>query len=270
MRHMAGTFIALGTSGWIPSERRETMCFAYARGRRLFLFDCGTGARRLGHPELEPTFASAREVFIFLSHYHLDHTMGVIYLPKLLAGKKVTIAGPGKEACGVSVEDALTRLTTFPLFSHPISGFPMDLTLVDLKVGVNAFKGFELRCVAQEHTAPSLGMRLDDDVAYATDTTCSEQTVDLARGAPLLVHECWLDEEDYRAALAEPDARVLREHSHAAGAADIAKRAEVEMLALAHINPNYREGRIRRMERFARNIFPEAFVIRDFEQIEIK
>jgi ribonuclease BN (tRNA processing enzyme) len=267
---MAGTFIALGTMGWIPSERRETMCFAYVRGGRLFVFDCGTGARRLGHPELAPLLSHAGECFIFLSHYHLDHTMGIIYLPKLLAGKKVTIAGPGADVCGVSVQHALTQLTTFPLFSHPIADFPMDLTLVDLKPGDNAFDNFNLRCTAQEHTAPSLGMRLDNDVAYATDTLCQESTVNLARGAPLLVHECWLDHEDYQDALGQDNPRVLREHSHVAGVAEIGKAAGVEKLGLAHINPNYREGRIRRMERFAKDIFPEAFVLRDFERIEIK
>lgn len=270
MRLMSATITVLGTMGWIPSERREGPCIAMVAGETLLLFDCGTGARRLAHQELEPMFDRVKRCWLFLSHYHLDHTIGIIYLPKLLEGKKLTIAGPGEDVCGIGAAAALERITTFPLFALPLSEFPMDVDVVDLHEGHNGFPGFSITAVKQQHTAPSLGMRLDDAFAYVTDTVCSERTVKLARGVPLLAHECWLDEEDYQAALKEDDPRVLREHSHISGVAGIAARAEAGTLGLIHLNPAYREGRLRRMEQFGRTIFENTMVLQDFQQFTLE
>ena len=263
---MGMTFIALGTMGWIPSERRESPCFALVRGRRLFVFDCGTGARRLGNPELAPLFRDIDEYYIFLTHYHLDHSVGIIYLPGLLAGKKVTIAGPGKSVYGHSAAASLERLTTSPLFAHPIRDFPMDLDIVDLDPGDNRFDGFTLTAVQQEHTDPSLGLRMENILTYVTDTVCTDSTIELARHAPFLVHECWMDDDDYQDALRREDARVLHEHSHVDGVARIAQQAQVHTLALCHLNPAYREGRLRRMEQSAKEIFPNTVLLRDMQQ----
>ena len=178
----------------------------------------------------------------------------------------MTIAGPGKAMCGHSAAAALEQLTSPPLFSHPIRDYPMELEIRDLEEGVNRFPGFTITAARQQHTDPSAGMRLEDIFCYATDTVCSEQTVELARGVPMLVHECWLDDADYAAAAAEPGARVLREHSHVAGVAGIAERAGVHTLALYHLNPNYREGRLRRMEQAAKAIFPNSVLLHDLQQ----
>lgn len=267
---MATTFMALGTNGWIPSERRETCCSAILMEDKLLVFDCGSGARRLGHPELAPVAGNAKEIFIFLSHYHLDHIGGIIYLPALLKGKKVTIAGPGKPLSGITTAEALGRLTSFPFFALPIEEFPMDISVIDLAQGTNSFPGFQLTVQPQAHTDPSIGMRLNDLFAYATDTPCSDSTAELARGAAMLLHECWLDEDGCQAAVEAGNTRALNEHSGVSGVAGVAAAAEVELLALCHLNPGYREGRLRRMEQFARSLFENTLLLHDFQQFNLE
>lgn len=261
--------MALGTMGWVPSERRETSCYAIARGGRLFVFDCGTGARRLGNQELAPAVSKASEIFIALSHYHLDHVIGLTYLPEILKGRKVTIAGPAKSITGISLRDALERLTARPLYSLPIDKFPMDLELVELELGENKFGDFSIVARPQGHSDPSIGMRLDDLFTYVTDTACDEGTAELARGTAMLLHECWLDDEGYKEAAASPDGGLLKTHSWVSGVTEIAAEAGVEFLALGHLNPAYREGRLRRMEQAARWLFPGAVMLHDFQQFTL-
>ena len=64
--------ILLGTSGYHPSDRRQTPCLAIpACG---VVLDAGTGMYRLGR------YLKTDEVDIFLTHAHLDHVIGLTYL----------------------------------------------------------------------------------------------------------------------------------------------------------------------------------------------
>ncbi len=85
---------ALGTMGWMPSDRRETTCFACRSGEDTFIFDAGTGLRRLLQPEHAHLLAGSGVVHLFLTHYHLDHVCGLAYLPGVLPGRVLVIHAP--------------------------------------------------------------------------------------------------------------------------------------------------------------------------------
>jgi len=258
--------LPLGTSGWMTSEGRETMCAAMMHNGALILLDCGTGARRLADPRVAPLVESAEKIFILISHYHLDHIVGLIFLPGLLRGRNVCIAGPGEELSGTTLFGALKTLTSFPLFSHDISGFPMDLELRELTTGANDLGHFTLTTRRQEHTAPSTGMRIDDVLTYATDTSPQDETITLARGCDVLLHECWLDSADYDEGQ-RTGSLVCKGHSHAAGAARIAAEADVLRLGLTHLNPLYGPDRLMKLQREARSIFAESHILVDMKEL---
>jgi ribonuclease Z len=96
-------------------------------------------------------------------------------------------------------------------------------------------------------------------VVIAGDTAPCEMTALVAHGADLLVHEATFSIED---------AERAREtgHSTARDAAELAKRAEVELLALNHISQRYAGPELRDE---AREIFPNTIVPRDFDRVEI-
>ena len=96
-------------------------------------------------------------------------------------------------------------------------------------------------------------------VVISGDTGPSPATVQAAHSADLLVHEAsFLTEESDRARETN--------HSTAAAAAEVARLAQVRLLALTHVSPRYFGPELAEE---ARAIFPDTVVPRDFDVIEV-
>ena len=91
------------------------------------------------------------------------------------------------------------------------------------------------------------------------DTAPTEEIVEAAWGADVLVTESTFADDDRDRA-----AETL--HQTATQAADVARRAEVRMLALTHLSNRYFGPEIAKE---ARAIFPETVVPKDFDVIEV-
>jgi ribonuclease Z len=91
------------------------------------------------------------------------------------------------------------------------------------------------------------------------DTAPTDNVVTAALGADVLVHE---------ATFCEDERERAREtlHSTAADAAELARDAEVVLLALTHLSSRYFGHDV---VREARAVFPETVVPRDFDVIEL-
>jgi ribonuclease Z len=96
-------------------------------------------------------------------------------------------------------------------------------------------------------------------LAITGDTAPSETIVEAAWGAEVLITEATFSDEEVERA---------REtmHQTAAQAADVAKRADVRLLALTHLSNRYFGPEIARE---ARELFPETVVPRDFDVVEV-
>jgi ribonuclease BN (tRNA processing enzyme) len=262
---------SLGSMGWIPVRGCHTCCYCLEYQDTLIVFDAGTGMARFDEPRGREILNRYHKVLLLLSHYHLDHVAGLIYIPHFFKEKEVHIAGPGQSIYGRSAKHILTNLITPPYFGRPLLEFPMKLTVHDLGIGSIKIAGITINTILQEHSDPSVGIKIDNTVCYLTDTVCTGSTADFARNSRLLLHETWFDTQDYReltqqtqSSSPSPQAqKALKSHSSVRQVAETALRAPVEQLVLIHLNPSYEKKRLLAMECDAREIFPNSLLAKD-------
>jgi ribonuclease Z len=295
--------VFLGTAASMPTAQRGPTALLVRRGSERLLFDCGEGTQRqlqrsvVGLPDLQE---------IFLTHFHADHFLGLPGMLKTFALRgrdetPLTVYGPrGLKELFNRLRPFLGRLP-YPLApvelepgrriergDYAIEAFAVDHGVEALgyvldeqerpgrfdvavadALGVPDGPDRGRLQAGEEVTVPSgrtvtpaevLGEpRHGRKLVLTGDTAPSPLVVQAAHGADLLVHEAsFLTEEAERA----------REtmHSTAAGAADVARLAQVRLLALTHVSPRYFG---QELADEAREIFEDTVVPRDFDVIEI-
>ena len=294
--------VFFGTSGSVPTAQRAPSALLVRRGGERLLFDCGEGTQR---QLLRSTVGLVELREVFLSHFHADHYLGLPGMLKTFAlrGREVPldVYGPpgvrdlfstlrrvfGKltyalEVAELEPGDVLERdgynLVTFPvahgvqslgfaLVEHPRPG-RFDVSASDaLGVPPGPERGL-LQAGESVQLADGRVVTPDEvlgeprpgrKVVLSGDTAPSPTVLEAARGAEVLVHEAtFLEEERERA----------REtaHSTALEAAEIARDAEVGLLALTHLSNRYFGPEVMRE---ARTIFPETVVPKDFDVIDV-
>jgi ribonuclease BN (tRNA processing enzyme) len=258
----------LGTMGWMPSEQRETTCLACRDGDALFIFDAGTGLRRLLEPAQARLLEGSPDVHLFLTHYHLDHVCGLAYLPGVLPGRRVTIHAPATEITGIDPEAAVAGLLRRPYNPHDWEELG-DLRVAALAPGANEIAGHVVRVRPQQHSDVSVAFRLDDAFVMASDTRADPGTAEFSAGVGLLLHEAWYD-------AAAPQAGGMpaelppgfAAHSEASSVARLAAAADVGRLVLIHLNPVYGETYFAAMAVTASAVFPRTEVCADGESVD--
>ncbi len=267
---MSASFSLLGSGGWIPTARRETTCVLLSLPKALFIFDAGTGLSRLLEEKFRRRLEAGREVHLFLSHYHLDHVCGLVYLPGIFKGRTVFLHPPAREITGADPEDALNTLVGKPFNPTALAGMPVDVRMEPLGEGSHIIAGIEVRTRRQIHPDPSAAWRAGDLMAFATDTAADSGTPVFARGARLLVHEAWIHGEEEDDPAKEQVAReAYTGHTSARQAAALAQAAEVKQLVLCHLNPLRSDEYHGRMLQAAQKTFPATRILEDGEVIEL-
>ena len=241
----------LGTGGWMPTDRRETACVLIRDGRDALALDAGTGFCRL---VTEPSLLEGCErLFVVLTHFHHDHTYGLMCAPALRSIPVRELWAPGRRVAGVAAEDVIHRLLDPPF----LAGAPADVT-ERLLTGIHELEDeaeigpFRIRTRVQPlHNGPTIALRVDDALVYCTDTAYDETNADFARGARTLLHEAFYADDETEDTM----------HSAAGEAARIAEAAGVERLVLVHVHPLQRDDDA--LARAARGRFEAAEVGRD-------
>lgn len=212
----------LGSGGFMPTDRRETACALIRADREALLIDAGTGARRLVTDE--ELLSGVERLHVVLTHFHLDHIIGLFYVAGVDADIEVWAAGEALE--GTATATLVDRLLGTPF--APASFVDRFADVHELGEAPTRIGRWRLRTRIQRlHANPTLALRLDDAIVWCTDTAYDGANADFARDARLLFHEAFhaADETD------DPG------HTAAGEAARLATAAGVEQLVLIHVNP---------------------------------
>ena len=220
------TAYILGANGWIPG-RNETACLMVEYKNSLFLLDAGTGIANLRHyPDV---LARYDTIHLLLSHYHLDHTVGLCYLLPYVRGKRLRIYGPGRPFYPESASFYLHALLREEFFSEPVEKFSDDVQCLDFPGPSFMIGDVRITVDEQVHASPSFRIGLDDQLLYATDLVFQADAWKDVR-AKILFHECWdcgESEEKRHASLADLKCRLPMDN--------------FEKIVLIHQNPAWTE-----------------------------
>ena len=285
-----------GTAGSVPSARRGLPAILLRAGGDRILLDCGEGTqqqllRSAGLPELDA---------IFISHYHLDHWLGLVGMLKTFdlraRERPLTIHGPpGLKALFAMLRPVLGR-----------TGYPLSLAELEPYEEIR-FGGYTIGSFPVRHRVEAYGYafveddrpgRFDADAARALGVIEGPDFGRLQRGeivggvrpeqvvgedrpgrkivysgdtAPCQAVEVLAEGADVlvHEATFLSDERVRASetgHTTAAQAAELARDAGVRLLALTHLSTRYFPREIRDE---ARAVFPQTVVPRDFDAIEV-
>jgi ribonuclease Z len=286
-----------GTAGSVPGVRRGLPAVLVRRGGDRLLFDCGEGTQR----QLMRSVGLLDLDCVFITHFHADHWLGLPGMLKSFALRErdqpLTVYGPsglgelmgvmriiygrlpyklnvveldpaqtverdGYLIAPVHVRHRGSAAFGYALVEQPRPGH-LDARMAE-QLGVSPGpdfgrlqRGEEVGGVRPEQVVGPA--REGRKIVLSGDTVPCEGLAIASHQADVLVHEATFAEED-----AERARQTL--HSTARQAAELARDAEVRLLALTHISSRYAGGELRDE---ARATFAATVVPRDFDTIEV-
>ncbi len=287
-----------GTGGSVPSARRGLPSILVRLGGERILFDCGEGTQR----QLLRSVGLIDMEAVFITHFHADHWLGLPGMLKSFALRDreapLTVYGPR----GLGELMSAMRNVIFGRLPYELKIVELEprqavergsYAIHAIAVSHRSPSAFGYAIVEQSRPghldaelAEQLGVTPGPDfgrlqrgeavngvrpeqvmgperegrkIVLSGDTEPCEALKIAAHQADLLVHEATFSEE-------EAERARQTAHSTARQAAELARDAEVRLLALTHISTRYAGGQLRDQ---AREVFPDTEAPRDFDTIEV-
>ena len=235
----------LGTMGWYDTRLGNTLCVLIDTGREYVIFDAGTGFSKI-----DSYIKDKRPVYLFLSHFHLDHIIGLHTLNKFNFPQGINVFGPK------GIKEMFNLVINTP-YSKPISKLKTKVRVAQITRSIEF--PFSIRFEKLLHTTVCYGYRLSADnktIAFCTDTGLCKGINSLAKNADLLIAE---------SSLPPGAADSSWPHLNPGQVAKAAKCAKVKKLALVHFDAaDYPLlSAIKSAENTSRKIFKNTLTARD-------
>lgn len=237
--------IFLGTNGWYDTKTGNTSCTLIETRKEYIILDAGGGLYKI-----DRYIKTKKPIRLFLSHFHLDHIIGLHTLNRFNFPQGIDVFGPP------GLKECFHRVINEP-YSLPVKKLRTRIRLNKLdkskKIPINVnFK--ELK-----HSQLCYGYRFLLEgrvISYCTDTGLCKNLSSLARAADILIAEC---------SLRSGQRNGLWPHLNPENAATVAKEARVKRLFLVHFDASlYLTIKDRKeAERTTRTIFKNTFAATD-------
>jgi ribonuclease BN (tRNA processing enzyme) len=223
------TVLGSGTS--VPHPQRSTPSHWLETSKGIILLDIGPDApHRMAQEQLDWPNLDA----IWISHFHLDHIGGLTpflfgakWAPQIQnRSRPLSIFGPA--GLGQLI-NAVNDSNNYRLFEQ---AFAIHIVEVAETCDFEILPGLTATTCSTPHTKESLALRLKDAdsklFVYTSDTGFSDDLVQFARDASLLLMEC-----SYRRN------KPVQKHLELADAMLLAHNCRPEKLVLTHLYPEW-------------------------------
>lgn len=244
--------VFLGTNGWYDTETGNTTCILIETKKEFIILDAGNGLYKI-----DKYIKTKKPIYLFLSHFHFDHIIGLHILNKFNFKQGLHIYGQK------GTKRILSQIINRP-FTIPLNRLPFKVLVHELPEGVH-FIPFYIECRFLLHASKCLGFRFrlqEKIITYCTDTGYCENISKLSRYADLFIAEC-----------SYTFGQQSKEwpHLNPEKAAQIAKRSRIKKLALIHFDANiYKTLQERKQaQEKARQIFSNTIAAVDDMEIEL-
>jgi phosphoribosyl 1,2-cyclic phosphodiesterase len=256
-----------GVRGSTPTPQAEnlryggnTSCVEVRVGDQIYIFDCGTGFRVLGH-QLEREFASRPfNAHVFVSHFHWDHIQGMPFFRPLYenSGNQFVFHSSGRTR---RLEQVMAEQMAAPYFPVNLDQMKAKRNFYDIENGCLPMDdGVQIKTAYLNHPQGCLGFRLetkDGILVYATDNEPGDALFDknvrkLAEGADILIYDAQYLPEEYAAR------RRGWGHSHWREAVNVVMESGAKELILYHHDPEHTDEIVDKVVADARNYYPKV------------
>lgn len=243
--------IFLGTNGWYDTETGNTVCVLIETKNKYVIFDAGNGLYKI-----DKYIKKDKPIYLFLSHFHLDHVIGFHIMNKFRFPQGVDVYGP--VGLKMLFRKVINKPYTIPMFRlktkirlHEIDS-PNSLPL-------------DIKCRPLKHSIFCYGYRLlleNKIVSYCTDTGVCENLLLLAKNSDLFITEC-----SYKPGQNDK----AWPHLNPESAAKVASKAGVKRMALVHFDAGLYLNFKERAEagKVSKKIFKNSFVSYDNMKIDL-
>ncbi|EAW37689.1 MBL fold metallo-hydrolase [Lyngbya sp. PCC 8106] len=268
-----------GVRGTIPTPGPQTVryggntsCVEMRLGKKLLIFDAGTGLRVLGTNLLKEM---PLDVCMFFSHTHWDHIQGFpFFIPAFIPINRFHIYG-AITPDGSTIEQRLADQMVHPNFPVPMHVMQSDMKFYDIIPGeIVSLEDIKIETAPLNYPNGAIGYRVTwqgHTVVYCSDTEhfpdrLDENVLHLARGADVLIYDATYTNEEYYH-LQSP--KVGWGHSTWQVGVEVAKKAGVKKIVMYQHDPSHDDDFLDQVEADVQAVFPEGIVAREGMQLQI-
>lgn len=251
--------VFLGTNGWYTTPTGNTPCILIDSKDHYVIFDAGNGLY-----QIDQYITENKPIFLFISHFHIDHISGLHTLAKFSfpQGIDIFVAKGRKKDFDEFVRPPYT--IGFTSDKNNINNLQTNIRLQEVEEGKNMLP-IPVTCQKLYHAYIDHGYRVvieGKEIAYSGDTGIGEHSYTLFKHADLLIHECSWKEK-------KPDNQWG--HVDPMSVAHLAKDTGVKQLVLTHFDASQYTDIVMRdeVEQKAKTIFPNTTAAKDGMVIEL-
>jgi len=255
-----------GVRGSTPTPQPEnlryggnTSCVEVRLGDRIFVFDCGTGFRILGHQLLREFNGHPVAAHIFVTHFHWDHIQGLPFFRPLYDQSENRFIFHSSSRTR-TLKRVMEEQMAAPYFPVDMSEMKAQRNFFDIEQGRVPFDDVTVEAMWLNHPQGCLGFRMESQAGvfvYATDNEPGDEAFDksvrkLATGADVLVYDAQYLPEEYEAR------KRGWGHSHWREAVNVVMESGAKELILYHHDPEHDDACIDKVVKEARNYYPRV------------